>query len=66
MEVAFSTTGSEAAKILQSGSKLLPTPSRTAMAISILANFGSSFTYGIEQSDQAVQHIVARCESLAT
>lgn len=45
MEVASNTTGREAAKMLHSGSKLLPTPSRTAMAISILANFGSSFTY---------------------
>lgn len=41
---AFKTTGKAAFNILQFGSKLRPTPSRTVMAISSLANLDSSFT----------------------
>lgn len=44
MAVAFATTGSEACSILQSGSRLLPTPSRTAIATTTDANLDSSFT----------------------
>lgn len=43
--VAFKTVS-----MLQSASRLLPTPSRTAMAISNLANLDSSFTYRVAQS----------------
>lgn len=45
MALACVTTGSEACKILHSGSRLLPTPSRTAIATMIDANLDSIFTY---------------------